>query len=104
MVVKRRNGSLVEHFDDVTVDPETLSVQVRLDETGCATPPSFRKARRSRFLLLRVALTEHLTKAGESAPLILDEVTAQCDSVRRTALLEMLLEMSAKSTGHPFHS
>jgi uncharacterized protein YhaN len=46
------------------------------------------------YLLLRAALAEHLTAPGERAPLILDQITAQCDRERRLAVLDLLHELS----------
>jgi ABC-type lipoprotein export system ATPase subunit len=39
-------------------------------------------------------MTRHLVTTGETAPLILDEVTAQADDTRRDALLGVLHELS----------
>jgi uncharacterized protein YhaN len=46
------------------------------------------------YLLLRVALVKHLTKPGESSPLMFDDVTVQTDSVRTSAILDLLNEIS----------
>ncbi len=48
------------------------------------------------YLLLRVALAQLLvTVPGESAPLLLDDTTVQCDAVRTAAVLELLHRLSA---------
>ena len=39
-------------------------------------------------------MVEHLTNARENCPLILDEVTVQCDSVRTPRLLSALHSIS----------
>jgi ABC-type lipoprotein export system ATPase subunit len=39
-------------------------------------------------------MAQHLVTTGETAPLILDEVTAQADDTRRDALLGVLHELS----------
>ena len=46
------------------------------------------------YLLLRIGLVEFIATTGEAAPLILDDVTVQCDSTRTVAVLDMLLELS----------
>jgi uncharacterized protein YhaN len=46
------------------------------------------------YLLLRVAMAEHLVTTDERAPLLLDEVTAQSDATRKRQLLEVLHQIS----------
>lgn len=95
VVVSTKGGTVVERYDDALVDPESLAVRVRLG-TGPWRDASLLSegTKEQIFLLLRVALAEHLTKEGEVAPLILDEITAQCDAPRRIALLQLLHELS----------
>jgi exonuclease SbcC len=47
------------------------------------------------YLLLRIAVTNILTRRGETCPLIFDDVSVHCDELRTDALLETLLELSA---------
>lgn len=95
IVVAREDDRLVERYDDVVVDPETLQVKVRRGQELWRDAAYLSEGTKEQiYLLLRVALTEHLTAHGESSPLILDEVTAQCDPDRRVALLDLLHEMS----------
>jgi uncharacterized protein YhaN len=78
-------------YSDVRVDPASLEVRV-LDADGRwreAALLSHGTAEQI-YLLLRVSLAEHLTKPGESCPLILDEVTAHCDDERTEAVLDAL--------------
>ena len=82
-------------YVDARVDPETLAVRVRA-EAG-----SWRDAARLShgtaeqiYLLLRIAVAEHLTKSGETCPLILDDVTAQSDEARTADILGMLHQIS----------
>ncbi|HEY9085910.1 MAG TPA: AAA family ATPase [Candidatus Tyrphobacter sp.] len=78
------------------VDPETLDVRVRPDGGAWrgATTLSHGTGEQV-YLLLRIAMAEHLTKASnERCPLLLDEVTAHCDPVRTKAVLELLHEIS----------
>ena len=82
-------------YREVTVDPQTLQVQVR-DQGGSwrdAALLSHGTAEQV-YLLLRLAMAEHLCTTGETAPLILDDVTVQSDSDRTVAILELLHEMS----------
>jgi hypothetical protein len=84
-------------YDEVSVDPSDLAVAVKESGTG-----QWRQARllsegtrEQIYLLLRVAMAEHLVTTGERAPLLLDEVTAQSDAARKRQLLEVLHHISA---------
>lgn len=77
------------------VDPATLAVGVR----GAGGP--WREAAllshgtaEQVYLLLRVALADHLTRAGEVCPLILDDPTPHFDADRTRAMLELLLQLA----------
>lgn len=83
---------------DVAVDPATLAISVKEAETG-----RWREAkllsegtREQIYLLLRVAMAQHLVTTDETAPMILDEVTAQCDAERKRQLLEVLHAVSTE--------
>lgn len=80
---------------EVTVDPMDLKVSVRTPEGDwrAATQVSHGTAEQV-YLLLRVAMAEHLTARGEVCPLILDDVTVHCDSTRKRALLDVLHVLS----------
>lgn len=96
VVVSRDGETVAERYDDVMVDPETLRVQVRCAEGPWRNAGHLSHGTKEQiYLLLRAALAEHLTTPGEKAPLILDEITAQCDSARRVALLDLLHDLSA---------
>ncbi len=82
-------------YTEARVDPESLSVQVR------ASGGRWRNARtlshgtaEQIYLLLRMAMARHLTKADEICPLILDDVTAQSDEIRQAAVLGVLHDIS----------
>jgi uncharacterized protein YhaN len=82
-------------YTDASVDPELLVVKVK-DPTG-----KFREAEllsqgtlEQIYLLLRMALVAHLTKPGETSPLLFDDVTVQTDSSRTVAILDLLHEIS----------
>jgi DNA repair protein SbcC/Rad50 len=84
-----------QRYRDVRVDPESLAVTV------CDPAGAWRDARllshgtaEQVYLLLRMALAQHLAKAGESCPLVLDDVTVQCDSIRTPAVLRLLHALS----------
>ena len=97
VVLSRSGGALAERYDDVVVDPESLAVKVRLGSGPWYQAELLSEGTKEQiFLLLRVALAEHLTKEGEIAPLIFDEITAQCDAARRVALLQLLHELSGE--------
>ena len=85
-------------YHEVSVDPASLRVIVKEAASG-----QWRDARllsegtrEQIYLLLRVAMAEHLVVTGEHAPLILDEVTAQCDGERKRELLDVLHAVSAE--------
>ena len=82
-------------YSDVLVDVETLTVRVAGDsrkwrEVGLLSHGTAEQI----CLLLRVAMTRHLTKKGEICPLILDDVTVHCDEDRRHQVLTLLHEIS----------
>jgi DNA repair protein SbcC/Rad50 len=83
-------------YREVTVDPESLHVQVR-DAEGRwrdASVLSHGTAEQI-YLLLRVAMAEVLTPVGASCPLLLDDTTVHSDSDRTLAVLDVLHEVSA---------
>ena len=83
------------HYVNSAVDPSTLLVRV-VEASGQyrdATLLSHGTAEQI-YLLLRVALAEHLTTPGESCPLILDDVTVQSDETRTRAILEVLRDLA----------
>jgi recombinational DNA repair ATPase RecF len=83
-------------YTRAVVDPASLEVRVR-SEGG-----AWRKAGtlshgtcEQIYLLLRIAMTDHLTKASnETCPMLLDDVTAHCDPVRTRTILALLHELS----------
>ena len=79
-------------YTDCRVDPQLLAVDV-LEAEG-----RWRKAdllshgtAEQLYLLLRLALAQHLTRPGETCPLILDDAVGASDSERKGELLETLL-------------
>ena len=95
--VKRSLPALTDgRYTDVLVDPTTLRVQV------CGPSRLWRDAGRLSFgtaeqvyLLLRVALADHLTKGHDTCPLLLDDVTVHADAARTRNILALLLEIAA---------
>ena len=82
-------------YTDCRIDPQSLSVQVR----GGNGP--WRRAEllshgasEQIYLLLRMALAEHLSAPDETCPLILDDPIATSDARRRKAVLDTLLAVS----------
>ena len=85
-------------YVDASVDPADLSVRVKEARSG-----RWRSAlllsegtREQIYLLLRVAMAQQLATTGETAPLLLDEVTVQADAERKRQLLGVLHELSAE--------
>lgn len=84
-------------YADVIVAPATLQVEV------CGESRRWRQAQYLSYgtadqiyLLLRMALAKHLTTGHDTCPLILDDVTVHADSARTTAILDLLLRISAE--------
>ena len=84
-------------YVEVGMNPRDLSVDVKEARTG-----QWRDARllsegtrEQIYLLLRVAMAEHLVTTDESAPLLLDEATAQSDPERKLRMLDVLHALSA---------
>ena len=86
----------VGRYTGVNVDPSSLSVNLR-EESGAWREASFlsRGTAELVFLLLRVALAEHLTDQSEICPLLLDDVTVQADAARKQRMLELLHSISS---------
>jgi hypothetical protein len=83
-------------YTDVIVDPAELTVEV------CGPARRWRQADRLShgtaeqvYLLLRIALAEHLPRPGERCPLILDDVIVHADGDRAQRLLELLAGVAA---------
>ena len=85
-------------YSEISVDPADLNVTVKEQATGkWRTARLLSEGTREQiFLLLRVAMAEHLVTTNERAPLILDEVTAQSDAKRKIQLLHVLHRLSAE--------
>jgi exonuclease SbcC len=82
-------------YVQVTVDPASLDVLVQMKDGRRRRARHLSQGTREQiYLLLRVALAEHLAKPGEVIPLILDDVTVQCDTPRTARLLEILHQVS----------
>ena len=82
-------------YQDVTVDPETLQVRVRLtDGTLHAAGLLSHGTTEQVYLLLRVAMAERLVTGEESCPLLLDDVTVHCDPGRTQAILDLLARVA----------
>ncbi|MEE9280401.1 MAG: AAA family ATPase [Myxococcota bacterium] len=82
-------------YDEATVDPQTLEVKVR-ERHGAwrpATGLSHGTAEQV-YLLLRFALATHLTRPPETCPLLLDDVTTQCDAERTVGVCGLLHELA----------
>jgi uncharacterized protein YhaN len=84
-------------YVEAIVDPQNLGVQVRgaggplRDASGLSHGTAEQV-----YLLLRVALAEHLVKPGESCPLLLDDVTVHADAERTGQILELLLAVAER--------
>ena len=94
--VKRDLPDLTDgRYTDVIVDPTTLKVQV------CGQTRRWRDAGRLSYgtaeqvyLLLRIALADHLTRGHDTCPLLLDDVTVHADAERTRKILDLLLRVA----------
>jgi uncharacterized protein YhaN len=90
-VRRRLAGVTAGRYTDVIVDPADLHVEV------CGPDRRWRRAEllshgtaEQVYLLLRIALAEHLARPGEPCPLVLDDVIVHADEERALPLLELL--------------
>jgi hypothetical protein len=80
---------------DVRVVPATLEVQVRTEGGRYRRAQDLSHGTAEQvYLLLRVALAEHLVTTGETAPLVLDDPTVHADATRTRALLDLLRSLA----------
>lgn len=94
-VNRRLNSVTSGRYREVRVDPANLAVQV-IDKNGRSRPAmnlSHGTAEQI-YLLLRVALAEHLVTNGESCPLLLDDVTVHFDALRKVAFLNTVKSLA----------
>ena len=93
-VVRQHLSTITEgRYVDATVDPETLAVMVQ-DADGRFRPSTALShgTMEQVALLLRLAMTQVLTRAGEDCPFVLDDATVHADTGRTFALLTVLRE------------
>lgn len=85
-----------DRYLDVTVNPADLDVQLKEGADGqWRTARLLSQGTREQvYLLLRAAMAQYLATTGETAPLLLDEVTAQCDDDRTSRVLGAVHEIS----------
>ena len=81
-------------YEDCRIDPESLLVEVRGANGWHRAPLLSHGTAEQVYLLLRLALSRHLTKEGEICPLILDDVVSASDAARKRVVLETLLAIS----------
>ncbi|MCL4448194.1 MAG: AAA family ATPase [Actinobacteria bacterium] len=79
----------------VKVDPLAFDMEISNQQGNWRNLAQLSQGTREQiYLLLRTALVEQLTKAEEQCPLLLDDITAQCDAVRTQAILDLLHKLS----------
>ncbi len=83
-------------YKEILFDPANLSIRVvvgdgrELRDIGSLSHGTAEQI----YLLLRLALAEHLVTNGETIPMILDDVTVQFDKTRTVAVLQTLKRLS----------
>lgn len=92
-VLERLDQVTSSRYVDCRVAPESLEVEVADQEGRWRSVGLLSRGTAEQiYLLLRLALAQHLTKPrGETCPLILDDVVSE----RKRQLLETLLSISA---------
>ena len=80
---------------DIRINPGDLTMKVT-DQFGAVRDAHLLShgTTEQLYLLLRVALAQHLASVDETAPLILDDVTVQSDAARTRAILDLLHRVS----------
>lgn len=82
-------------YTDVTVNPSTLEIQVRGSSGRWRRAEHLSHGTAEQiYLLLRIALVEHLTKNHDTCPLILDDVTVHADAARKEEIMALLLKIA----------
>lgn len=78
-------------YAEAAVDPETLEVRVRLQDGSWRPAVLLSHGTAEQvYLLLRLALAQHLARPDETCPMIFDDATAQSDRVRTEAIMRCL--------------
>ena len=82
-------------YTDIRIDAESLLVRVSGDGRSWrdATRLSHGTAEQV-YLLLRIAMARLLTREGETCPLILDDVTVNCDPQRQAEMMDIFHTIS----------
>ncbi len=94
-VVRHLSGISGGRYTDCRIDPQSLAVEVRSGNDAWRRADLLSHGTAEQvYLLLRMALAEHLSAPDESCPLILDDPIATSDSARREAVLDTLLAVS----------
>jgi DNA repair exonuclease SbcCD ATPase subunit len=84
-------------YEEVLVNPGDLEVQVRARGGNWHSATALSHGTTEQiYLLVRLALAEHLVTTGEPAPLVLDDVTVQSDATRTMAFLDILHGISGE--------
>jgi exonuclease SbcC len=94
-VTSRLGGVTDGRYTEALVDPSSLAVTVR-SSTGRLRDAQLLSHGTAEqvYLLLRLAMAEHLVTEPETAPLILDDVLVQTDPQRSARILDLLHELS----------
>ena len=82
-------------YTDIRVDAESLLVRVSGDGRSWREVPRLSHGTVEQvYLLLRIAVARLLTREGETCPLILDDVTVNCDPQRQAEVMNILHRIS----------
>jgi len=82
-------------YTDIRIDAESLLVRVSSDGRNWRDMTHLSHGTAEQvYLLLRVAIARLLTSEGETCPLILDDVTVNCDPQRQAEIMDILHTIS----------
>ena len=82
-------------YTDTRIDAESLLVRVSGDGRSWRVVPHLSHGTVEQvYLLLRIAMARLLTREGETCPLILDDVTVNCDPQRQAEIMDILHTIS----------
>lgn len=95
-LTERLHGITDGRYTRAIVDPATLEIRVRSSSGKLRNASLLSQGTAEQiYLLLRLAMAEHLITTDERAPFVLDDALVQTDSARAAVLLDLLHDLSA---------
>lgn len=93
------NRATQSRYQDVQIDPSSLSVMLRAPETGdyVSVQRLSTGTRDMVYLMLRVSIVRLMSRSQERLPLLLDDPLVQCDYGRQIQALEFLSRLAEET-------